>query len=365
MRPDHLKQIDTLLGEARSLPHGPARLALLEEAVHLADAHQDLDQGFRLRESLVETATFGGFPEKLLVAFSWRLAQCDRYPERFNERDLLWQYKWAMGQARQFSQVSRGQIEGMLEDMTRRYRRQGYGLRPVYKLRHVLARTMGDVDQARHWRRKWQAAAVGIGNDCTACELDDEMGYLLHRGRGEAAVEKARPILEGRLRCTRVPHVTYPRLLVPLFDLGRRAEADDYQARGQRLLSNDPDWVWEAALHVDYLTRTAKLARATRLFERHLPWAQETRAQGEAFDFFLAGVRLFEKLAEEGKKTVALRLPSPLKPEGVDGKPSVPGLRDLFLEKCRDLADRFDRRNGTDRYARRLETRQVNSDWKP
>ena len=94
MKDDYRRQIETLRQQADGLPQGPARMALLEEAVRLADTHQDLDLGFYLRYDVAQTATFGGMAEKLLVAFSWRLAQCDRHPERFNEFRLMWEYKW-------------------------------------------------------------------------------------------------------------------------------------------------------------------------------------------------------------------------------------------------------------------------------
>jgi hypothetical protein len=87
---DYLQEIDELLSQARALGYGPSRVSLTEEAVHLADTHGDLEQGFRTRMELMEAGTFGGRQDLLLVAFAWCLAQHDREPHRFDSYALLW-----------------------------------------------------------------------------------------------------------------------------------------------------------------------------------------------------------------------------------------------------------------------------------
>ena len=120
-----------LLAQADELSDGLAKLMLLEEAVRLADTHQDLKKGFAGREALIHTATFGGFPEKALVAFSWCLAQSDRDPQTFPDQRILWKYKWIMDSIAGFPQVSREQITKMMEDMRGRYLRSGRSMKPI------------------------------------------------------------------------------------------------------------------------------------------------------------------------------------------------------------------------------------------
>src|SRR5262249_61142281 len=127
-------QINDLLYEAAVLPHGASKVALLEEAVRLADSHGDIGLGFDVRKDLVNACNFSGFPEKTLVAFSWRLAQVDRSPEEFDENDLLWEYKWIATLLPQYPQITRTQILEMLDDLKRRYLHAGSSLRPVYSL---------------------------------------------------------------------------------------------------------------------------------------------------------------------------------------------------------------------------------------
>ena len=62
------EEVEELLGRAAGLDEGPAKVALLEEAVRLADTHGDVGEGFRARQELIRAATFGGLPDRVLVA---------------------------------------------------------------------------------------------------------------------------------------------------------------------------------------------------------------------------------------------------------------------------------------------------------
>ena len=139
MSQDYRQQVNELRARAAPLGRTPVRLALEEEAVRMADTHQDTTLGFTLRRDLIQTATFCGHPEKSLVAFTWLLAQADRDPERFPESQLMWQYKWIVNALDRFPQITRKQIEDALADMEARYRRCGLTLKPLWKERTGMA----------------------------------------------------------------------------------------------------------------------------------------------------------------------------------------------------------------------------------
>src|SRR5262245_33567715 len=133
--PGYLDRIDELVSEAEDLESGPAQVALFEQAVQLADLHQNIPAGFETRMRLIDAAMVAGQPQLMLVAFSWCLSQCDRFPEEFNGEALLWKHRWVVFSLPLFPQVSREQILASLEDMTQRYRRAGSTLRAVHLLR--------------------------------------------------------------------------------------------------------------------------------------------------------------------------------------------------------------------------------------
>src|SRR5262249_18653540 len=128
-------QVWELRWKADDLPHGPAQVALLEEAVQLADSLKDVDLAYRVRSELMTAATFSGRPDIMLVAFSWCLAQYDRNPQQFDQHDLLWKYKWVIGNGYKFPEIDRPRLEALLADVERRYREAGSTMHAVSQAR--------------------------------------------------------------------------------------------------------------------------------------------------------------------------------------------------------------------------------------
>lgn len=346
------EDVERLRAQAQELPEGGPRAALQEEAVRLADAHGDVDLGYQVRNDLIDTATFGGYPEKALVAFSWCLAQCDRRPEQFPESAMLWKYKWVVGALERFPQITRPQIEQTLDDLEQRFLRCGATPYAVLKLRCNSLDSMGDLRKAKQLYRRWQAAPRDWLSDCHACCEQSAVETLVEWRQDEAALAKAAPLLQGRLRCRDVPTLTYARVLLPLVRLGRVAEAAHWHRRGYRALSAARHWLRETAYHLDFLVLTDNTAKALRGFEKHLPLTLDNLDQSHVLRLYLAGQLLFARLAEVGKTTVRLRVPSGLPFHDAGGAYEPRRLAAALAESCREIAARFDARNGN-RYVSR------------
>jgi hypothetical protein len=212
----------------------------------------------------------------------------------------------------------------------------------------------GDREGAQKFQRVWRTAPAGWGSDCPACEQDDQVDYLIFMGKDERALEQARPIIQGRMKCAEVPHVTYAKLLLPLLRLGRLDDAAEYHRRGYRLLADMRDLLEETGDHMQFLALTGNLDRAVTLLEKHLPWALETLATSRRFGFFQAARLLMMQLAQSGRSTLHLRLPKEFPLYREDGEYAVPDLCAWFDEDCRRLAEQFDRRNESDCFMQKV-----------
>jgi hypothetical protein len=350
-------QFNELLEQAAGLPYSPSKVMLLEEAVRLADSHNRVEDGFLARENLIQAATFSGYPEKTLVAFSWCLAQCDRDPENYPDDDILWQYKWVADSLAGFPQITREQIDATMEDITRRYRRAGAGQRAVHELRCKAAIDMGEVEAARRHQKLWQDTPRDWVTDCRACERNALVQYYIFIGKDAKALEEAEPILRGSERCATIPHNTLSHVLLPLARLGRPQEAMTYHRKGYRLVSDNKEFLRAVARHLTFLVVTANLAKATKLFEKHLPWALEAMDLSQRFNFYLAALFLIEQLREGGKDSLKLRLPAAFPGHQESGKYDLANLAKWLEDETRELAARFDERNGNDYFSRRLAER--------
>src|SRR5262249_45239648 len=236
----YLDQIDELLGKANALGHGPAQIALVEEAVNLADQHNDADAGFDARLEFVSAALFAGQPDRMLVAFAWMLAQFDRDPELYDAHRLLWQYKWVVNALPDFPQITRTQIEEMFADMERRYRAAGASMETIFFKKRAVAYKMGDLPAAGEGHRALAGLPRDELSDCLACEMDAKVEYLFVHHEYEQGVAAAGPILRGRYTCSEVPQVTYAQLLVPLLRLERGDEAAQHHLVGYKMIARNP-----------------------------------------------------------------------------------------------------------------------------
>jgi len=349
------EQVRDIFFQTYRMEDGDTKVALLEEAVRLADICGDFTLASTARELLIHAATFGGAPEKALVAYSWQLAQYDRRPQDMDEWNVLWQYKWILDSIANFPQIGKAQILEMLDDMAARYRRAGYSLRPNYLMRHRLYKFWDEAEAARYFH-KGRATPRDTMSDCLACELNDVVSFRIREGDDAGAVDSALPIIQGRMRCASIPRNTFAHLLLPLVRLGRLDEAVDLHLQGYRLVASAPKGALSnAAEHLEFLVLTENFDRAVSIFEKHLADASTIADAATQFDYYLASWFLLDQLSErERRRTLKLRLPRALPAYVEEGLYSTASLAAWFLEQCEALAARFDARNESDYYMRSI-----------
>lgn len=359
MAVDWREQVEALRERADGLRNGEAKVMALEEAVRLADTHGDVGLAYEVRDGLIDAATFGGFPDKALVAFAWCRAQSKKDPERFDSNSLLWKQKWVVGRLNEFPHISRKQIRDALDDIEQCFRRVDAGQRALLKLRYRAARDMGDEAEAEALWARWVETPRDYLTDCHACELDDELDPLVDRGDHARVVEKARPLLEGRVGCAEVPHLTYGTVLYPLFKLGRLEAARDCHLGGYRLVAQNREFLSTMGEHMEFLALTDNLDRGLSLLERHLDWALTHASHRDRFTFHAAASLLLSCVLERGREQVSLRLPRACPLFEPEGTYATRALADWVDAQARDIATRFDTRNGTPRFHKLLERNRV------
>ncbi|RKG90726.1 hypothetical protein [Corallococcus terminator] len=359
MMGDWRQQVEALREQAEGLPEGDAKVRTLEEAVRLADTHGDVPLGYALRDGLIDAATFGGFPDKALVAFAWCRGQQKKDPQRFDPEDMLWKQKWVVGRLDEFPHISRKQIADALDDVEQSFAKLDAGQRAALKLRYQMARDMGDTAEAERLWEAWLVAPRDHLTDCRVCELDDELDHHVDRGEWEQAVKKAKPILDGRQSCAEIPHLTLGTLLYPFFKLNRLEEARACHVRGYAMVAKNREFLATVGEHLEFLALTGNLSRGLTVLEKHLGWALEHSSHRDRFTFYAAGSFLLGQVTADGREEVSLRLPKAFPLHAVDGGYATRALRDWMETQARDIAARFDARNGTARFMELLARNEV------
>lgn len=346
------EKIEELLETAGELGYTPEAVALIEEAVRLADSHELTLLGYRARQQLMQAATYSGSADKVLVAFSWCLAEVDRHPDRYHVHELLWKYKWVVEKLVQFPAIPRAKIMAALEDFEGRCRRAGFGDRAALGLRCNVEMQLGDPVAAKPWQVKWQAAPRDGMSDCEACEINRVVELHVMLEDHETAIRAGKPILEGRKRCAEIPHITYALLLPSIWLVRGSEEAALIHAKGYRLVRDNRDFVREQGWHVLHLLRAGQLDEAMGLVRRHLVWALETPSMDYRFHFLLATRAVMRQLSRRGDESIPLRIPEKLYAAGGGPTVRVDALTAWLEGRIASLADDFDRRNGNNWFAR-------------
>ena len=337
---------------------GAEKVALLDEAVRLADMRQDAERATYLRQDLFEAAFDVGQYERALAEFNTMIATADRNADTFGADvmdSLLWRYKWVAEHIHKYPSVSREQVETMFREMERRYTEAGLSMRAVYALRSATALDMGDRKRADEYFAKWLDAEEDGSEDCPACELNAYVEYLLRSGAPDEAIKKAKPLLAGKMRCAEVPGITHSILLIPLLRRGDVEQAAKGHKASYKQMRETRKFVGYAGNHLQYLALTNQMTAAVKLLESRLAWALETRNGQDKFTFLLGARLLLARLAAQGRKTIKLLLPPSFPHAREDGEYDTADLAEKFLAMAGEVAKQFDRRNGTDRYFQLLQ----------
>jgi hypothetical protein len=346
------------MSEARDMPYDAARVAKSEEAVRQADRLGNEQLAYDARLALVTSATFAGFIDIGLVAFSWCAARSAKDPELFPASrgvaglflagiDLLWSYKWIVQHMPLFSSITRGQIESTLDEMERRYREHGQSMRPVFLSRARAAMEIGDRDVFESAASRYAGEARDLYADCAACEAHFDVEAALYRGDLDEALNRFDHMLDSGDECAEVPHLTYATLALPL------ARAGDHRARrfidrGIELCADNRDFLPQ---HAELMTAELALGRpeaAWQLVERYFGWAAETRVDARRLRFFAATEQTIRALGDELESDRLRALP------GLDEHPSATQAEAYLASEVDRVAAAFDARNGNDAVSRRV-----------
>ncbi len=344
-----------IAGKAMDLPYGPTRLAMFEEAVRIADSLQDIDLGYQMRYNLQQTAEFSARGDVALVSFAWRLAQYDRYPGRFDTHDIMWTYKWTIATCTRLPQVPRDRVMALFDDFEARCRALGHSMYAANQLRREFFILSGEREAARSAHAEFRKSRRDSLSDCLACVANQNGHYYQSQNQWARAVQTVGPVLTGRLRCAEEPHCVLAHVLLPEYRLGRIDEAWEHHREGYRLVRKGQQFVDMQGYHLRFLVLVGDLDAAQTLLERHIDDAIATIMPLDRFQFLLAAALWAERMLREGKARAKVRLPESAPSADARGSRDIAACRDWFLSGAREVADQFDRRNGTDAFTRQID----------
>jgi tetratricopeptide (TPR) repeat protein len=338
-----------LYNKAKEMPPGKAKLLLLEEAARISDFQNNGSLGFDIRADIIRLAFFHGFPLNGIVAFSSNLSYNDKNPNYLNNWYNLFHYKWILGGIDSFPEISSGKIKELYRDMKQRFRENGFNLNPYYGLKCLYHTRKGNIKKATKFYKKWIDIPLDKMGDCKACYYSHQITYHIFVKDYNKAIEVFNYIFENNLKCTNVPGPIYSEFLIPYLEIGKLKEAKEFHEKGYAAVSNNFEYIDHIALHMLFSAIT-NLDEAVEIFQKHIGWALETTDKLSQFYFHLSSWVLFERLKKFGHISLKIKLKGE---RNIFEKHNLDDISDVvawFKDKTLDLADKFDKRNGTSYY---------------
>jgi hypothetical protein len=350
---DWTDEFDRHIREAQARGYEPEASGVLEEAVRLADRNNDDARGLLARYLYVFSVAPLD-PQRALVEFAWCASHQDIEAPFLPPYAIPQLYGIAVGILRSYPDYSLEQIEHTFTQMEQAFAEAGLDERDIFHHRIYASLGTGRRDEAAEWYRKWRDTPPR-SRVCDACERGTRVLFHMHGEHYDEALDLARPLLNGELGCDDgQPLTTYSATLIPLVRLGRIDEASVYYRASRQLLEGmGYAALWSAGRQLSFAAFSGQLDDARQLFETWAPRAYRHGTATDRFGFVLAGYVYSRALALAENERVALTLPDvDGAPPVSDGTVSVRLLTSWFDRQVRDLADRFDARNGNGEYTR-------------
>lgn len=343
-------EIQRILLKLDAISNPEDKLNLLKQAINIADTNNDLDWGFDLRLDLISEEKDTSHCIESFPAFAWLLNTYDTNPDLFDEDDFLWEYKWMAGSARRNVNISRQQVEAIMDDLKVRMERNGYTPRGYYSVMIYWSLFIGDTIAAKKYLELRDSVQRDRMSNCPACELDTRVELELMDGDFEKALTTANDLITKKLTCGVMPLVTFCNLTYYLGKAGDKRAAEYFIKAEEEIAEikeSDTSLVSQISDLIFYLSQVDKV-KAWEYFEKYSEWEVDAE-DAISFDF---SRNVLPLLKEGGKKELNLSIKLPF--YSSDNMYDVDQLYQYYYKKASDLAQQFDARNGTDAFARSL-----------
>ena len=288
------------LDQAHALPYGPARSALVAEAVTWADAIEDEEAAVVTRLELIHAYQWGREHWKGVAPFVWCLARQAERPDLFHHNrlyHLMWNYKWVVTAAAANPRVSLEQVRLLEDGMESFFRSQGASMHTVHGQRYYVAVDLGLPDEARAELAAWRATPRDENSDCVACDPERQVGAARRAEDWELAVATAVPVLREDVGCGEQPAGMQNLVLLPLLASGRPRAAWEAHLRSYRKHRVNPRYTAPMGRHLEYLALSGHLVRGLEILRRHASWTADAD-EADSLQVLLIGIALVLREAE-------------------------------------------------------------------
>ncbi len=349
------------------LERGESRARGIKKALDYALEQQDVDAVFQLYQEFMNEDVMHSNSYQAIVLFPEYVAYFEEHPEKQDEyqHDVMWTYKWIIGNIIDFYQIPLSQIESIYQQYQEFCKRFHYNLRTYYDgiCGFILSHLGKDASfcglTAKQAHDEMMKCKRDELSDCVACETAQEVCYLIDMDADiEKVIQTARPLIEGQMTCAEQPHCAFTNIAEYYLEHGDLVNADKFANKAYHLINRD--YANQSNLNVKKAVCMTIYAhsdsnKAYKIMKNLVRFIPENSNYNDLFEIYRGCYYFMAQLEKKGAHQIRIRLP--YRDEEIaseDGFYDIPVLKEFFYKKAEAIAEKFDERNGSDEFTDRL-----------
>ncbi len=358
---DSTYNADKLIKNYMRMEHGKARTAAMRYAMEQADLNNDLEYMLYFRMELCDETEWYGNGLDNVTVFPELLAILDNSPASrkiYNMTgDILWTYESLLSVCTDYYQVSLEDCINFHNDFKKRWTAYGRGLREPYRMLCGFYIDAGYPEKAGKALSVLKTSPME-NYDCTGCAANTELGYYLSVNDKEKADMVAMKIEDGTFICGSSLSNSIPRMHKHYLNYyllhGEYEKAAEKAYILEHYRSSVIDYkLWASFMCAYVYTNTG---RGLRIYKKHWKDIENEQRPGYMYCSFKDAACFFTGLKRvKGENTVKLPMDSTFPLYNEENIYNIDSIASYYYKKAEDVAKKFDKRNGTGKYASELE----------
>lgn len=342
--------IQKLLLEADKLTNHDDRIAVLKEAIKLADGNRDIEWAYELRMDLIRAEQHTNHSRDSIPEFAWILDAHDNNPGMFSEVDILYEYKWLAGVIFNNLNISLQQIDDILDDFRKRLLRNNFTNREYFNIKINQSLFKGEKMLAREYLELRDKEPVD-NMSSWASDLVTTIYVEMLEGDFDNAIKNITEYVAYRSEHGMSLIHVYSGLIYYLGGKTYDKRIDKYFDEIDSEFSTmkkHPYQLYETSLMMYYMAKHRK-DRAWEYFEQFVNW--EIGAEDAVrFDFALSVIPLLKGAGVRTIEGISVHQPYYREDKAYD----LNVLYEYYRSMATDLADKFDIRNKNKHFLKQL-----------
>lgn len=316
-------------------------IALLKQAIHLADKHGDLSWGIDLRIMLIREERCSSACIESPLAFAWLLEQARLHPELLSEAEFLEEYEWMICSAYGNVAISLAQVYAIAEDLEQKLEQFKVSKRSYYYTMAGFAQHLGDYLLGATYVAK--ARGEALGEDCSeAMAYDNEIESAARLGHFDEAIALMQQMEYKKIRDFSLPFETY-------ISMGYFMARYGDERASQYIDKAKEEFTKLSEVNSSLLYGLTRLIYALHLLEDEDLWGYYEIVAGWDIDAeddlqLMLSRHMMFVLDQQEKKQLTLSPSIPFYQE--DGWYNLKELSKAYRESAYEWARKFDLRNG-------------------